>query len=328
MNITPQIVEASIGAGNLNEAESQVNDVLSSHPESARAHLLKAEILAKEGYLADSQKEFSKVISLDKTGDTVNSPMYKTLTQEYIVLNGHRDTAIIGWGWIIFLLIILAAGGLFLFKRKKDKEEAARKEDAKRARRERDERIKNAEELQRRKAAFFKPKPRDMAVVSDAVVTSTSYADHSPSAPSTTTASASYSVAPNVVSVNSNHSSHLTETIVGVVAAESLLSAYRRRNNDEEDELSARRRRLRQESIDDTNYTLNPILYGTQNAVFSTSVQDVQSKASDWDNATPSSSESSSSSWSSSDSSSSYSSSDSSSSYSSSDSSSSYSSSD
>lgn len=110
-NITPKIVEANIQAGNLSEASTQVVEVLKDHPESARAHLLKAYILEKQGNKAESQKEYSQVISLDKTGDTINSPMYKALTQEYVVINSvqpqHEESHVMAYFGVTAVLAII-----------------------------------------------------------------------------------------------------------------------------------------------------------------------------------------------------------------------------
>lgn len=116
-NITPKIIEANIQAGNLKEAMDQVDDAIKEHPESARAHLLKSYILEKQGHKAESQKEFSQIITLDKTGDTVNSLMYKNLTQEYIVINSvqPQDTGA-GFGTYLGFGLVFAFIAFVLYR--------------------------------------------------------------------------------------------------------------------------------------------------------------------------------------------------------------------
>jgi hypothetical protein len=45
-------------AGHLQEAEAMMTQVLNAHPDSAKAHFVKAEILAKEGRIAEARTEF------------------------------------------------------------------------------------------------------------------------------------------------------------------------------------------------------------------------------------------------------------------------------
>lgn len=46
-------------AGHLQEAEAMMTQVLNAHPDSAKAHFVKAEILAKEGRLPEARVEFA-----------------------------------------------------------------------------------------------------------------------------------------------------------------------------------------------------------------------------------------------------------------------------
>lgn len=59
-----QIYQAA-EAGRLNEAESMVQQVLKEHPNSAKAHYVNAEILAKEGRLAQAQGELKAAEKLE-----------------------------------------------------------------------------------------------------------------------------------------------------------------------------------------------------------------------------------------------------------------------
>lgn len=327
MNITPQIVEASISAGNLKDAENQVEQVLKDHPDSARAHLLKAEVLAKEGHLAESQKEFGQVISFDKTGDTVNSPMYKTLTQEYVVLNSHQEMAGTSWEVIVLILLIILAGvWTVLHHKKRRKEEALEKsllEEALTGEPIKSSRQKSFSERYEFTPSDFKS-PRDKALDKSSVI------QPSPAAWTGTIPSYVPPLSVRMPSVGSSVVGGVAGAAIGVLAAETLLNARDKRVKDEESE--ARRKRLNEERSDfyiDGSPTFNPSLYGTTevrsspksdwndtpSAVVSSGNSSSASNSSDWITSTPrGSSASSSSSWdnssyssSSSDSSSSYS---------------------
>jgi len=50
-------VYQSVAAGKLTEAQSMMDQVLRDHPDSAKAHYVEAELMAKQGRLADAQAE-------------------------------------------------------------------------------------------------------------------------------------------------------------------------------------------------------------------------------------------------------------------------------
>ena len=52
-------------SGNLAEAERMMNDVLRAHPDSAKAHYVEAELLAKQGRMAGAQAELSTAERLE-----------------------------------------------------------------------------------------------------------------------------------------------------------------------------------------------------------------------------------------------------------------------
>ncbi len=51
-------VYAAAHAGKLDEAQQMINQVLQAHPESSKAHYVAAELLAKQGKIADARDEF------------------------------------------------------------------------------------------------------------------------------------------------------------------------------------------------------------------------------------------------------------------------------
>jgi hypothetical protein len=110
-------VYQSAQAGHLQEAETMMNQVLSAHPDSAKAHFVKAEILAKEGRIPEARVEFgnaerlqpnllfAKPVAVDmlkrKLG-LANQPMSDNPQQE----SGISSTSFI-WGILIVVAIIV-----------------------------------------------------------------------------------------------------------------------------------------------------------------------------------------------------------------------------
>src|SRR5450830_1362335 len=58
-------VYAAAHAGKLDEAQQMINQVLQAHPESSKAHYVAAELLAKQGKIANARDEFKTAEKLD-----------------------------------------------------------------------------------------------------------------------------------------------------------------------------------------------------------------------------------------------------------------------
>jgi len=58
-------VYAAAHAGKLDEAQQMINQVLQVHPESSKAHYVAAELLAKQGKIANARDEFKTAEKLD-----------------------------------------------------------------------------------------------------------------------------------------------------------------------------------------------------------------------------------------------------------------------
>jgi hypothetical protein len=75
-------IMTAINAGNLPQAETMINEVVSNHPSSAKAHYFKAQILAKENKIPDARVEFESAMTLDPKGsfsDPAHLANFKTV---------------------------------------------------------------------------------------------------------------------------------------------------------------------------------------------------------------------------------------------------------
>jgi hypothetical protein len=108
-------------AGHLQEAEAMMTQVLNAHPDSAKAHFVKAEILAKEGRIAEARVEFSnaerlqpnllfaKPVAIDmlkrKLG-LISQSTSVTTPQQSGEQSGISNTSLI-WGILIVVAIVV-----------------------------------------------------------------------------------------------------------------------------------------------------------------------------------------------------------------------------
>ena len=80
---SPKMIEDSLMYGDFTRARGMVQEVLREKPESARAHLLNAYILAKADKNAvAAANELDMAIRLDKKGDVKNSPLVGKVSSE------------------------------------------------------------------------------------------------------------------------------------------------------------------------------------------------------------------------------------------------------
>jgi tetratricopeptide (TPR) repeat protein len=260
MSVTPQIIEANIAAGNYKVAENLVNEALKEHPDSARAHLLKAEVLVKEGNLQESQQEYAKVVGLDKTGDTVNSPMYHSIQQEYVVLNSHQEASGMSWEVIVLILMIIFAGAWLVIRKHLEAEKKAQADREKawadlRAAREADlARSANSSRSRKLLQEAQAEKVSSVPVSTYAANTDPSRPVMPPvtaapsivplAAPPAATPSSGaqtvYVPTPTPVIVNTSSNNTTLDTMVGVMAAEAIMDSGHSRRRREEESYSSR----------------------------------------------------------------------------------------
>ncbi len=106
-------VYAAARSGRLAEARSMMQEVVNQHPNSAKAHYVNAEVLARSGDIGAARNEFAVAEKLEPGLPFANPTAVQQLRQE--LAGGHSGLAPaapgaggISWGWIIGL------GGLAL----------------------------------------------------------------------------------------------------------------------------------------------------------------------------------------------------------------------
>src|SRR6266481_1129377 len=120
-----QVYEA-VHAGRLNQAHGMMTEVLRDHPNSAKAHYVEAEILAKEGRYGEAQGELNRAEQL-APGRPFAAPASVQELRGLIASAGARQAPIVGgvqraiapaahessfpWG----LLLIVLAGGVIVY---------------------------------------------------------------------------------------------------------------------------------------------------------------------------------------------------------------------
>lgn len=112
-------------AGKLNEAEQMMDLVLKAHPDSAKAHLIDAEILTKEGQMARAQSElntaqkiapglpFAKTAAVQQLQEKISSGMAVPPAANAPVIR----TPSPHFPWAMMFLGLIAIGGVYLIVR-------------------------------------------------------------------------------------------------------------------------------------------------------------------------------------------------------------------
>jgi hypothetical protein len=129
----PSAVEAALAANDFLSARSMTQEALREHPESARAHLFNAYILAAaDKDKSGAARELSLARSLDLSGKVSGSPLFgrtvavieglasrpapvpaQTPVATYTPAEPVKEGG--GWGWF-FVLILLAGGGYAVYR--------------------------------------------------------------------------------------------------------------------------------------------------------------------------------------------------------------------
>jgi len=85
-------VYIQVEAGHLGQAKSMMDEVLRSHPNSAKAHFVEAEILAKQGELDSARTELAAAERLDGSLSFAKPEAVRELNQR---LTGHTGTRLV-----------------------------------------------------------------------------------------------------------------------------------------------------------------------------------------------------------------------------------------
>lgn len=110
--------------GRLAEAQSMMDKVLTDHPNSAKAHYVEAELLARQGQLSAARHELDKAEQL-KPGLPFVTPQALEQLQEKLAVSGSHSLAVssaerlpFGMSWSTMLLLALLVIGVALIIKK------------------------------------------------------------------------------------------------------------------------------------------------------------------------------------------------------------------
>lgn len=109
-------------SGRVKEALGMMDQVLRDHPNSARAHFVEAELLAKEGRLSQAQAELATAEKLQPGLPFANAQAVSTLKSRIQGTTGGLTRAAApapssGMPWGLIMLAIAAVGAIVLFTR-------------------------------------------------------------------------------------------------------------------------------------------------------------------------------------------------------------------
>ena len=104
-------------SGDFSRANAMMSEVLIAHPNSAKAHFIHAELLAKEGNLSEAQSEFGKAKSLDPSLKFATPTATEELDNK---INSRSKSAIPNTpsgsnSLTLFVILICIAGGILFF---------------------------------------------------------------------------------------------------------------------------------------------------------------------------------------------------------------------
>ena len=110
-------------SGQLAQAEQMMKQVLQSHPNSAKAHYVEADILAKEGRVADARAELAKAEQLEP-GLPFAKPAAVSELQARLAGTVHQAPAShMPWGMLLGIAAVL--GALFMFYKARSSNQAS-----------------------------------------------------------------------------------------------------------------------------------------------------------------------------------------------------------
>lgn len=113
---TPQDINQALKSGNLAKSDALMKEVISAHPESAKAHFKYAEILAAEGKIEDARTELSTAEKLKPNLEFANPAAVKSLNQKLYQSSQtkqsnqdgyHSTNPLITWGVVAFIVIFV-----------------------------------------------------------------------------------------------------------------------------------------------------------------------------------------------------------------------------
>lgn len=127
--VPPEQIEKELASGNYTQARAHVEEVLQQKPENARAHLMKAFLLAHvDKDSAAASNELSLVKEYDKKGNVVSSPLFKKVENELYSVPAQQQKEFVApvkeesdaFWWILSIGAIVAVGAslyFFVFKK-------------------------------------------------------------------------------------------------------------------------------------------------------------------------------------------------------------------
>lgn len=128
-DVSPAMVKQALASGDYHQAEQELNQVVAQHPDSAKAHYVLAQVLAKEGNLQGARQQLAQAAQIDPAIHFTSQERYNAfraeLGQAMGELSGHRAASVTsysqpatatarpagqghGFGLIIGLVILLA----------------------------------------------------------------------------------------------------------------------------------------------------------------------------------------------------------------------------
>lgn len=110
-------------AGKFNEAQAMMDKVLKDHPNSAKAHFVEAELLAKQGLLSNAGVELNTAERLQPglpfaKPETLQALKARIASESHIVIqpnSAHRNTPPPAKEWMPIALLILGIGIVVIF---------------------------------------------------------------------------------------------------------------------------------------------------------------------------------------------------------------------
>ncbi|MHC1481357.1 DUF2076 family protein [Frateuria aurantia] len=95
-DVSPKMVQAAIQTGDYHKAEQELTQVIAQHPDSAKAHYVLAQVLAKEGNLEGARQQLNQASQIDPAIHFTSPERFNSfraeINQAMGELGGHRST--------------------------------------------------------------------------------------------------------------------------------------------------------------------------------------------------------------------------------------------
>ncbi len=101
-DVSPAMVKQALASGNYAQAEQELNQVIAQHPDSAKAHYVLAQVLAKEGNLQGARQQLDAAAKIDPAIHFTSPDRYNAfraeIGQAMGELGGHRASTAASYG--------------------------------------------------------------------------------------------------------------------------------------------------------------------------------------------------------------------------------------